>query len=335
MFRNQREWLLYQQIDGGGGGAWPGNGQQFSQQQSNGGQQSSGGQQNNGGQVLSDQEIAALRSLVATSGGDKQTLETLFAENQRIKEENRALRQQQIPAGALLLIGEDAQTWKDLRTLGMPLNDIQAALNETQELRSQIAGMQREGQLRSVAQLMGWNPNVLIKLDKIDGKERVYEMRQNEDGQQYVVIREGRNGETKTALDYAQAAWSEFMPALGAAGQQQQQQQDEPSGQPIPMAIGDLGNSRQQQQTQTPPPQVDPLLAAGAPTGNNNQQQQTQAPQAVLTFPANQGNGGRQQTQGTSFVPQQGGGGKASKTLTVRDVAAGYLAKTYSRGDDK
>ena len=67
MFRNQREWLLFNQDGPGGGGGWiPSNsGQQWSpqQSQSSGGQQASGGQQGGRGQVLSDQEIVELQEV--------------------------------------------------------------------------------------------------------------------------------------------------------------------------------------------------------------------------------------------------------------------------------
>ncbi len=286
MFRNQREWLLYQQDGGGGGGG------------GNGGQ----GDQNNGGPQLSADEIAAFRTFVASQGGDAQANQVLFAENARLKTQLKAARERQIPEGALILVGEDVETWKNLRGLDIPLADVKAAMQERDQLRVKVSGMERDTQLRNVAGLANWNPDVLIKLDRLDGAKRVYEVKMDEEGQQYVTVREG-DKETLTASEYAQRSWAEFLPALSAKQAAQSNNQSNDGGE------GDVVSNQ-----------------PGHYSQQNNQGD------------GGQGNGqgnNRQQNNGTSYVKQPAGSNKQQQKDTPTSIAASYLQSAYARTSEQ
>lgn len=149
-------------------------------------------------------EIDELRKMVRERG----------LEIERLQDELREAQGRAVPEGATLLVGEDSEFWKQIRGLDIPTSQLTTMAQDNAHLKSEVARMEREEQLRNVAFYANWNPNVLIKLDRLDEKGRIYEVKEDPEGNPALLIREGEQGEPYDAREYALSAWPEFSRSL-------------------------------------------------------------------------------------------------------------------------
>lgn len=228
MFR-QRRFYLSPDSDPGNPGAGSGAS----------GQQQAGQQQ---GQQPDPQ--AAFQSLLDRNANDAQRVAwLLYQENHDHRGEARQLREQvqqlqnqvqqlqgQIPQdGSTVLNGEQAAAWTRYQEFGAP-DDIAA-------LQNNLNSLQRGQLLRDAAQAHGYRVSVLQTLAS---DSLTLELRPNADGSgQTAHVITGDNQATPLP-EYAQANWSDFMPAL----------QERPQTQTFP-----------RQTPGTPPPAADPVQA--------------------------------------------------------------------------
>lgn len=262
------------------------------------------GGDNNSGAGLSSTELAALRSLISTTGTEQETLHNLFAENSRIKTQLAAAQANQIPANALILVGTDVEVWKQLRGLDIPVTDLKGKLDSIAQLEAKVTRMEREGDLRKVIEVTGWNADVFIPLDGIDGVTRTWEIRDTQDGTgKMVFVKEGDDGQPTDAVTYLKTKWPQFMPALFSTGQSaadDQQQGDLQAGGTVVV---------EQQQKKIP-------VGAADPNATSNQQQ-------------------AQPIQGTVYVTQPAGTaagqqrGKADNGTDLNELASNALDALY------
>ena len=132
-----------------------------------------------------------------------------------LEDEVKDLQKKAVPEGATLLMGDDAELWKQIRGLEVPVADLKTMVGENATLKTRVEQLVREEQLRNVAYYANWNPNVLIKLDRMDEKGRIYDIRENDEGQMIVTVKDGGEGaELFRANEYAQANWPEFTSSL-------------------------------------------------------------------------------------------------------------------------
>jgi hypothetical protein len=209
-------WLVLTTDNGGGGnGGEGGGGGAGSQNQNQNPPQPQGGGQD---------WQQSLSNLIRREGGADATAQLLFQENREHRQRIRQLEQQLPGEGAVVLTGDQAAAWQAYQGLGAP-TDVQQRLTAAEQAQNELAGLRRAEQIRGVAEAAGYRPTVLERL--AEGLE--FEVREEQrDGQTarvpYVVAR-GEQGEQRTPLvEYAQAHWVDFMPALRAeqaAGQQQ------------------------------------------------------------------------------------------------------------------
>jgi hypothetical protein len=117
-----------------------------------------------------------------------------------------------------VLTGDQAQAWQTYSQLGNP-NELQQQLEQAQQATTELAGLRRAEQVRSVAEAAGYKPNVLQRL----AEGLTLEMREQQvEGQTarvpVVVTGEGQQQQATPLADYAQQHWADFLPALQAQG---------------------------------------------------------------------------------------------------------------------
>lgn len=164
----------------------------------------------------------------------------LERENYRYREQKRdlaaevqALKGKQVPDGAVVLTGDDAQAWQAFSTLGKP-DEVKTRLEERDSLAAEVAGVKRDQTLREVAEAAGYKFAVLRQL----GGDREYELRDvTADGQTRKVpfVKDGDTA--KPLAEFAQGAWADFLPAL-QAGDTGRQGGQPGTGQVIPRQQG-------------------------------------------------------------------------------------------------
>lgn len=181
---------------------------------------------------------SALQRLLDRYKGDAMALaEKLFSENFTYREKQRQLEQQvtelsgKVPtAESVVLTGADATAWATYKALGKP-EDIKQGLDERTKLQGDLATKDRNELIRGVAEVAGYKPSVLAKLDstaKAEGKALGFELRDvTVDGKAAKVayVKDGDNASPLT--DYATTNWADFIPSLTAAQGNQQQQQNQ------------------------------------------------------------------------------------------------------------
>lgn len=147
-------------------------------------------------------------------------LEEAHGENFRLRETNRGLRGEndtlkgKVPAeGAVVLTGEDAAAWGVFQGLGKP-DEVKTKLGQVETLTGELTGLKRDATLRDVAAAAGYKFTVLKQL----GADREYELRDVTDGEgkatKTAFIKDGDT--FKPLAEFAQTAWSDFLPALAA-----------------------------------------------------------------------------------------------------------------------
>lgn len=157
-----------------------------------------------GGGGTAPTEIDELRKMVRERG----------LEIERLTEQLKDAQKKAMPEGATLLIGEDAEFWKQIRGLDIPVSQLTTMAADNKKLKGDVDRLEREEQLRNVAFYANWNPHVLIKLDRMDEKGRIYEVKEDAEGNPTLLIREGEQGEPYDARDYALSTWPEFTRSL-------------------------------------------------------------------------------------------------------------------------
>lgn len=175
-----------------------------------------------------DTALEGMRALLDKHKGDAMAVVgILYNENFRLRESNRQMKDRQAPDGAVVLTGEDVQAWTAYQALGKPA-DLKTAVEERQTLQGKLAGMERETILRNVAEVAGYKPSVLANLDRIakaEGKTLAFDVRETQQDGKPVRMAYVKDGDKELPIgDYANANWSDFLPALTAVqgnGQQQ------------------------------------------------------------------------------------------------------------------
>lgn len=194
----RRQWAELQAPDEGGGG----------------------GNDNN-----NDPNTAFQKLLEKHSNDGIRLAEKLFGENYGYRSEIRELKKQvgdlegKVPAnGAVVLTGDDIAAWSAYKALGKP-DELKQGLEERGQLQGKLAGMQRDGLVRDVADVAQYKPGVLANLDRIaraEGKELTYSVRDvtQQDGKT-VKAAFVKDGDKELPLsEYAQTNWADFLPAL-------------------------------------------------------------------------------------------------------------------------
>jgi hypothetical protein len=167
----------------------------------------------------------ALNNLIQRQGGEGAAATLLFNENREHRQRIRELEQRVPGEGAVVLTGDQAQAWQTYSQLGNPA-EVQQQLEQARQASTELAGLKRAEQIRTVAEVAGYKPGVLQKL--ADGL--TLELREQQvDGQTarvpYVVTGEGQQQQATPLVDYAAEHWNDFLPALQAGQQGQPQQQ--------------------------------------------------------------------------------------------------------------
>jgi hypothetical protein len=158
--------------------------------------------------------------------------EKLFSENYAYRTQIRDLERQVLevqskaPAeGAIVLTGNDAQTWAAYQALGKP-DELKQGLEEKTQLQGKLQNMERETTLRTVAETVGYKAGVLANLDKIakaEGKALSFDVRETTVDGKTVKAAYVKDGDKELPLtEYATTNWADFIPALTVQGTQQQ-----------------------------------------------------------------------------------------------------------------
>jgi len=147
----------------------------------------------------------------------KSKLEKLESDNYAYRSKIRELKAELAtakaaipPEGSTVLTGDDAKAWEELKALGSAA-DVQAKLDKLAEAESQLKRLERTEKLRSVADVAGYDFDVLAALSG----DLEFEVT-TKDGEQTVIVLTDA-GSTPIA-DYAEQNWSKFLPALAPDG---------------------------------------------------------------------------------------------------------------------
>lgn len=114
------------------------------------------------------------------------------------------------------LTDEEIEAWQQYRDLGTP-EEIQAAIDEAETAREELAGLRRESMLRSVADAHGYDFDVLSDL----AGDLDLDVREVEDDEgetrtaAFVLTGEESEDEEDVRLDeYAEQEWAKYLPVL-------------------------------------------------------------------------------------------------------------------------
>lgn len=180
----------------------------------------------------------------------------LYDDNYRVRQakklaetERDTLRGQSEQSGQVVLSKEETAAYKEYKRLGS-VADVKTWLDERRTLQSDLAKKAKDDTLREVAEVTGFNLNVLRRVGS-DLEYRVEEIVDAQDTNKKTKLAKVRstsqvNGQNVvTELDltkYAQDNWSDLMPALTAVSGDNKQQQN---GQRYIPQVG-LNQQRQQ-----------------------------------------------------------------------------------------
>jgi hypothetical protein len=176
---------------------------------------------------------AAITALLGKHNNDASAaINQLLSENFKLRDDKRKLKEQLDEAGkskpaegSIVLSKTDAEKWKLYQEFGKP-EEIKAAIGERDTLKTEVATAKREQSLREVAEVEGWNFGVIKRLagdlsfEIVEGKDD----KGNAKKYANVILKNGDRTETKTAAEYADKEWKEFLPSLKVT--------DEPAGRP-------------------------------------------------------------------------------------------------------
>lgn len=139
-----------------------------------------------------------------------------------LREEVRELRGQVPGEDAVVLEGEEADAFQELRERGGDLEDLQEAVQERDQLREDLANRERQDRIQTAADAHGLSAAALTRLVEQDGVDVTVE-EEEEDGETvqvaYIQNGDGEDGGDPVPLqEYAEEEWAEFLPALQAEG---------------------------------------------------------------------------------------------------------------------
>ena len=170
---------------------------------------------------LTAEALAAFKSLLEKNGGDSAKLaEKLFDDNHALREDKRKLKDEaaalkaKVPAeGSRVLTADEMKAWDELKALGKP-EEIKAAFGTVKELQGKLSKVERDKLLEEAAGAHGFKPHVLGKMPGLD--RLTIEVRTvKQDGKDTKVAHvKDELGQTRTLAEYAEAEWSDFLPAL-------------------------------------------------------------------------------------------------------------------------
>lgn len=167
-----------------------------------------------------DQGSAILNGLQAllerNSNNASQVAQLLYTQNYDLREARRRLQQEvkdlqaRIPDGAVVLTGDDVETWKSYQALGSP-DDLKKLVDETPQLKKDLEVLRTQEKFRRLEDGTGVKGSVLSKL----GPDLEYKVKETTaDGvtsKTVVVVLDGKDVPLR---DHAQSAWPEFIPSL-------------------------------------------------------------------------------------------------------------------------
>ena len=182
-----------------------------------------GGGSDDGGKV----RVSDLRSQLGTTVDEQGLMRLLekhaetLTDNHRLRDQRRALKQQladatgKVPAdGTRVLTADEAKAYDAYLALGKP-DALKQAIDANGAASAELATLKRERTLAKAADAAGYKASVLTTL----AGDLDIQVRPVKDGKPLVVV--VKDG-TETALaDYAQAEWTDFLPALTATPGQQ------------------------------------------------------------------------------------------------------------------
>lgn len=170
-----------------------------------------------------DDAHEGLRKLLEKHSNDATALATqLYSDNYQLREDKRKLKEQLADAekakpaeGSVVLSKADAERWKAYQELGKP-DDLKATVTERDTLKGEVAKAIRTETIRSVAEVAGYNADVLGELAKETQTFAVKEI--TVDGktikQAYIVVEADGKQVEKPLAEFAEANWKSFLPAL-------------------------------------------------------------------------------------------------------------------------
>lgn len=154
-----------------------------------------------------------LQNLLDKKNGDAIALATdLLSENANLREDKRQLKKTQIPEGAVVLTGKDAEKWTAFNELGTPdeiqqrINDSEAAVNERNELKA-------EKVISRAASIAGYKSDVLADLAKSKG----FQIEVEGEGDAAKVVARYKDGEkdvSKPLSEYVESSLAAYLPSL-------------------------------------------------------------------------------------------------------------------------
>ena len=154
---------------------------------------------------------ADLKTQLARYNGDAMRLvEKLHERNYNARQRAQAAEALVPPEGSVVLTAEDGKTWKEYKGIGTPKE-----IGDRGTKLIQLEKYQMVSEAAAVAQV---NPKVLSKLLPAGATLEIGEAKDTDgNAKRTVTVVEGSD---KTGLDdYAEKNWSDFLPALKAAGE--------------------------------------------------------------------------------------------------------------------
>lgn len=165
-----------------------------------------------------------VEDLLKKHGNDgNAALRAVLADRDEWKSKHDAVTARLPKEGAVVLDGDAAKLWGTYQGLGKP-EDLQQAVYERDELRTQAATRARADLHGEAAKLTGFVPAVLSRLADQDELEIVLQDGKDRAGKAvkvpHVKTTDDKGAEILTALDkHAETHWKEFLPSLRASQQ--------------------------------------------------------------------------------------------------------------------
>lgn len=112
--------------------------------------------------------------------------------------------------GSLVLTAEQAKAWSKYSTLGKP-DEVKAWIEEGNTAKGEVAKFAREKVVRTVADVAGFDPDVLATL----AGDLEFEIADETVKGKTVKVAKVKDGDQSTPLDkYAESKWAKFLPSL-------------------------------------------------------------------------------------------------------------------------
>ncbi|WZP01206.1 hypothetical protein EP7_005650 (plasmid) [Isosphaeraceae bacterium EP7] len=158
--------------------------------------------------------------------------------------EKLAQAEGRVPAGSVVASAKDIEALDHYRKLGKA-EELTKAIEDGKAAAERASRMERAEELRTVAEVGGFNPRVLSTL----AADLRFEIRDEKVGARdakvaYVVPREGEDGQPIRLADHAAKQWAEFLPSLrpgqaqAAPGLPRGHQSASSGSRPVPAPMG-------------------------------------------------------------------------------------------------